>query len=521
MKNHGTDTTSDLKDSSQAKASSEHENPVPRSLEQNIARRKSVVSSNEAAVLSREKLVSAREDALDTRELENRFREKYVSSRERDVSVVEAAQTSSEKKMTQLLQANEHLVITTMEAQMLTEQVQLATAQLELAKASAEKASLAKSDFLSSMSHELRTPLNAILGFAQLLEGGSPTPTPDQNLRIREIIKAGWYLLELINEILDLAVIESGKVSLSREPTSLTSVMLECQAMIEAQAQSRGINIKFFPFDSSLFANADRTRLKQILVNLLSNAVKYNRENGSIDVVCTLSTPDRIRISVKDTGFGLAPDKLAQLFQPFNRLGQEVGPEEGTGIGLVVTKQLVELMGGSIGVESTVGVGSEFWVELARDLVPQLNPLDQTSALSESSKRASLVQHTVLCVEDNPANLLLIEQIVAGLPHIRLLTAGEGRRAIALARAHRPDVILMDINLPGMSGIEALTFLREDPVTAHIPVIALSANAMPHDVKRGLNLGFFRYLTKPINVAMFAEALDVALDRESKPPGNP
>jgi len=520
MKHRGTDNTSELKDLSQSRAANGCEEPLLSSLEQ-IARRESVVSSDEAAVLGREKLASAREDALETRELVNQFRENIVASREQDVSVVEAAQTSSDQKMTQLLQANEHLVITTLEAQMLTEQVQLATAQLELAKASAEKASLAKSDFLSSMSHELRTPLNAILGFAQLLEGGSPTPTPDQNLRIQEIIKAGWYLLELINEILDLAVIESGKVSLSHEPTSLTSVMLECQAMIEAHAHSRGINLHVLPFDSSLFANADRTRLKQVLVNLLTNAVKYNRENGAIDVVCTLSAPDRIRISVKDTGLGLTPDKLAQLFQPFNRLGQEVGPEEGTGIGLVVTKQLVELMGGSIGVESTVGVGSEFWVELVRDWVPSLSSPIQGLALLEVPSQSLREQRTVLCVEDNPANLLLVKQIIEGLPHVRLLTAGEGRVAIELARAHCPDLILMDINLPGMSGIEAMKFLREDPVTAHIPVVALSANAMPRDVKQGLNLGFVRYLTKPIDVAMFMEALDATLNRESTSPGNP
>ena len=222
------------------------------------------------------------------------------------------------------------------------------------------------------MSHELRTPLNAILGFAQLLEAGSPPPTAAQIVRLHQIIKAGWYLLELINEILDLAVIESGKLSLSREPVSLTDVMRECQAMIEPQAQKRGIHINFLPFDNTWFVNADRTRVKQVLINLLSNAIKYNREHGTVEVKCTASTPERIRISIKDSGAGLPPEKLAQLFQPFNRLGQETGTEEGTGIGLVVTKQLVELMGGTIGVESTVGVGSEFWIELIRDVTPQL-----------------------------------------------------------------------------------------------------------------------------------------------------
>ena len=236
----------------------------------------------------------------------------------------------------------------------------------------AEKANLAKSIFLSSMSHELRTPLNAILGFAQLLEAGSPPPTPTQIARLQQIIKAGWYLLELINEILDLALIESGRLSLSREPVSLTEVMRECQAMIESQAQQRGIHVSFLPFDNTWFANADRTRVKQVLINLLSNAIKYNREHGTVEVSCTAIAPERIRISIKDSGAGLPPEKLVQLFQPFNRLGQENGSEEGTGIGLVVTKQLVELMGGTIGVESTVGVGSEFWIELIRDVTPQL-----------------------------------------------------------------------------------------------------------------------------------------------------
>jgi len=202
------------------------------------------------------------------------------------------------------------------------------------------------------MSHELRTPLNAILGFAQLLESGTPAPTAAQIVRLHQIIKAGWYLLELINEILDLAVIESGRLSLSREPVSLFDVMRECQAMIEPQAQKRGIQISFLSFDHNWFAHADRTRVKQVLINLLSNAIKYNREHGTVEVTCSSSTPERIRISIKDSGAGLSAKKLAQLFQPFNRLGQETGVEEGTGIGLVVTKQLVEQMEGTIGVEA-------------------------------------------------------------------------------------------------------------------------------------------------------------------------
>ncbi len=387
--------------------------------------------------------------------------------------------------------------------------------ELESAKSVSEKANLAKSDFLSSMSHELRTPLNAILGFAQLLEVGPPPPTATQIIRLHQIIKAGWYLLELINEILDLAVIESGRLSLSREAVSLIDVIRECQAMIEPQAQKHGIHISFLPFDHTWFANADRTRVKQVLINLLSNAIKYNREQGTVEVKCIANTPERIRISIKDSGAGLPPEKLAQLFQPFNRLGQETGTEQGTGIGLVVTNQLVELMGGKIGVKSTVGVGSEFWIELVWDVMPQLaaeNILPTELALpAQGNTQSNPARCTLLYVEDNPANLMLVEQIIEGQPHIRMLSARDGNLGIALARAHLPDVILMDINLPGINGFQVLKILREDPITAHIPVLAISANAMPRDIEKGLEAGFFRYLTKPIKVNEFMNALDDAL----------
>ena len=370
------------------------------------------------------------------------------------------------------------------ERALLYEALQNKNAELENAKFVAEKANLAKSDFLSSMSHELRTPLNAILGFAQLLEAGSPPPTAAQIVRLHQIIKAGWYLLELINQILDLAVIESGKLSLSREPVSLIDVMRECQAMIESQAQKRDIHISFLPFDITWFAYADRTRVKQALINLLSNAIKYNCQHETVEVKCMLSTPERIRISIKDSGAGLPPEKLAQLFQPFNRLGQEDGTEEGTGIGLVVTKRLVELMGGTIGVESTVGVGSEFWIELIRDVTPQLAAGNTMPAKLTPQAQENAALRTLLYVEDNPANLMLVEQIIEGRPQLRMLSAHNGNLGIALARAHLPDVILMDINLPGISGFQALKILREDPVTARIPVLAISANAMPRDIEK-------------------------------------
>jgi len=383
--------------------------------------------------------------------------------------------------------------------------------ELKLAKSVAEKANLAKSNFLSSMSHELRTPLNAILGFAQLLEAGTPPPTPSQVVRLHQITKAGWYLLELINEILDLAVIESGRLSMSLEPLSLSEVLLECEAMIGPQAQQRGINIIFDKVDKTWFAHADHTRVKQALINLLSNAIKYNRDHGLVEVRCAAISPERIRISINDTGAGLPPEKLTQLFQPFNRLGQENGAEEGTGIGLVVTKQLVEQMGGTVGVESTVGVGSTFWIELIRDVMPQLASEHTMSVALAPQAQEKAALRTLLYVEDNPANLMLVEQIIEGHPHVRMLSARDATLGIALARAHLPEVILMDINLPGISGIRALQILRDDPATAHIPVLAISANAMPRDIEKGLEAGFFRYLTKPIKVNEFMDALDSAL----------
>jgi len=384
---------------------------------------------------------------------------------------------------------------------------------LESAIAAADKANLAKSNFLSSMSHELRTPLNAILGFGQLMESDVPAPTAAQKASIDQILQAGWYLLELINEILDLALIESGKFSISREPVSLDEVMLECQSMIEPQAGKRGISMRFPEFAEPCFINADRTRVKQVVINLLSNAIKYNRADGSVIVDCIAGSAQNIRINIRDTGLGLSPEKLGQLFQPFNRLGQESSAEEGTGIGLVVTKRLVELMGGTLGVESKVGTGSVFWVELDSAVMPSLaDGVFVPAALPSKPIETGAPTHTLLYVEDNPANLQLVAQLIARRPDMRLLTAIDGPSGIDLAHAALPDVILMDINLPGMSGIEAMQLLRQHPATAHIPVVALSANAIPYDIERGLEAGFFRYLTKPIKVNEFMVALDVALE---------
>ncbi|MES2040603.1 MAG: PAS domain S-box protein [Pseudomonadota bacterium] len=386
--------------------------------------------------------------------------------------------------------------------------------ELELAKAVAEKANLAKSEFLSSMSHELRTPLNAVLGFAQLMASDNPPPSDNQKLSIDQILQAGWYLLRLINEILDLAMIESGKVTISKESILLGDILLDCQSMIDPQAQTRGIEMIFPVIDMPLYVFADRTRLKQVMVNLLSNAIKYNQHEGSVTVEYAMRGEGRIRISVKDAGKGLSPEQVAQLFQPFNRLGQDAGNEEGTGIGLVVTKQLVELMGGVIGVESNVGVGSVFWIELALASAPALHDdVDESVAEPCGEQQAvhASAQRSLLYVEDNPANLALVEQLIARRSDLKLLTAVDAHLGISTAQICKPDVILMDINLPGLSGFGALKILANDPLTAHIPVVALSANAMPRDIAKGLDAGFFRYLTKPIKVNEFMDALDVAL----------
>ena len=383
---------------------------------------------------------------------------------------------------------------------------------LVAAVAVADKASRAKSDFLSSMSHELRTPLNAILGFAQLIDAAVPPPSPGQKRSVDQILKAGWYLLELINEILDLAMIESDRTTLLQEPVSLHGVLLECQAMVETQAKMRGISMTFPQIEKHCFVFADRIRIKQVLVNLLSNAIKYNRADGSVSVEITLCPPHAIRIGVRDTGDGLTPEQLTQLFEPFNRLGREGGIEDGTGIGLVVTKRLVELMDGRVGVDSVVGLGSVFWFEL--DLTSAILPDAVEAApvaLTPATSPTDLLVHTLLYVEDNPANLELVKQLIARRADLNLLTATNGTTGNALARTLHPKVILMDINLPGMSGTEAMQILRADPLTSHIPVIAVSARASKIDIANGIKAGFFSYVTKPIRVPDFMKSLDEAL----------
>jgi signal transduction histidine kinase len=418
-----------------------------------------------------------------------------------------AERRRSESEITRL---NEELEMRVKER---TAQLEASNLELGEARKEAERANEAKSEFLSRMSHELRTPLNAILGFGQILASEALPKTDAQKKEfVGHILRAGRHLLALINEILDLAKIESGGLTLSPEPTSITEVLLECQKLVEPQALDRGIRM-VFPPESEIHVIADRTRLKQVMLNLLSNAIKYNRVGGAVLVGCELVESQRVRVSVQDTGLGLRPDQLEALFQPFNRLGQESGPIEGTGIGLVVTKKLLDLMGGTIEVTSAVGAGSVFFIEL-----------NSTSAMQEGSAggplegppppRADVLDAstpTLLYVEDNPANLKLVEEMIRFRTDVRLLSAPDARLGIELARTHQPRVILMDIHLPGMQGEDALKILREDPKTAHIPVIAITANAMPRDIARGLAAGFFRYLTKPLSLEAFGDAIDAAL----------
>jgi len=414
-----------------------------------------------------------------------------------------------------------------------TMQLELANAELELAINEALAANQAKSAFLSSMSHELRTPLNAILGFAQILAADNMPTTPEQKKEFAgHILKSGRHLLTLINEILDLAKVEAGALTLSMEPVGLAEILAECRTMVAPQAAQRGVQVRF-PQTPCAVLQADRTRLKQVLLNLLSNAVKYNREGGSVDVDCLEVGPGRVRVTVRDSGSGMDAGQLAALFQPFNRLGQEAGPQEGTGIGLVVTRRLVELMKGSIGVTSAPGVGSTFWIELstaAQEQVPA-QAQEQEQEQAQAAARAPVpvpepgpapaqegdAPRLLLYIEDNPANLKLVQEIVAFRSDLRLVSAADGPAGLALARSQRPQAILTDLNLPGMNGFEVLAQLRRDPDTATIPVIALSANAMPREIERGMAAGFARYLTKPIDIGRFNDAIDGVLTTRTAP----
>jgi signal transduction histidine kinase/CheY-like chemotaxis protein len=372
-------------------------------------------------------------------------------------------------------------------------------------RAEAERANQAKSEFLSRMSHELRTPLNAVLGFGQLL--GASELDDRQRANVDQILSAGRHLLTLINEVLDISRIEAGELTVSLEPVRLATVLDDTVELIAPLAAARRVSLTTIPDETHAWVHADQQRLKQVLLNLLSNAVKYNRDDGQVEIRVEPSGSDRVRVVVADTGTGIAPDKLPRLFSPFERLGAEHSDIEGTGLGLSLSKSLVEAMGGTIEVASTPGAGSTFTVELGAAEPVHFEATLQTGA-DHATAPIDGDRRTVLCIEDNVANLELIEQIFASRPDIELLTAVQGTIGAELARRHLPNLVLLDLNLPDIGGDEVLARLHADPATKHIPVVILSADATDRQIERLVARGAHAYLTKPIDVAELMRVVD-------------
>ncbi len=387
-------------------------------------------------------------------------------------------------------------------------------AQHELmnARNEAEQANMAKSEFLSRMSHELRTPMNSILGFAQLLEMGELNP--GQKKGVNHILKSGRHLLDLINEVLDISRIEAGRLSLSLEPVLLNAVIPEMTDIIRPQASERQITVQLIDSEvNQMFVKSDRQRLKQVLINLLNNAIKYNFENGSISIKAEVLQPDnseeeKVRISITDTGWGISEQDLTKLFKPFERIGADKTGTEGTGLGLSVVKKLMEAMGGTVGAISTLGKGSTFWIELPKCEGQIQNAMKNMDLSSPSIKMAPIIKR-ILYIEDNSANVELVEQITGNQrPHIRIIASTYGAKAVDLCIEYQPDLILLDLNLPDIHGSKVIRLLQDDEKTRGIPVVVISADAMPQQQKKLIESGAKEYLTKPLDVQEFLRVVD-------------